>query len=522
MPTQAPLSEGMGTEAYRQYKGADTILSGLSSRPEIAYNLMPRLTDYIPHDPTPKQMLFLMLPNKEAFYGGAAGGGKSDALLMAALQYVDIPGYSAVIFRKTLTDLSLSGALIERSHEWLNDTPARWEGGQHRWRFPSGAVLQFGYLDSEMHKFRYQSAEFQYIAFDELTQHWEDDYLYLFSRLRTSRCPKHTKVLNPRCPACQEFGLKSRIPLRIRSASNPGGIGHLWVKNRFKIKLVGELYRGTDPTKPHVPAFVQDNPYLDQVQYLESLSNLDPVTREQLMRGDWGVTADGRFRKAWCRYFTMSGDYIVMLYPGENKTDNRTKSVHKNRCRVFQTIDPASSEREGPGDETRYRRAPSHTVISTWLITPDGDLLWWDCRRLRKEIPDVIKAIKVCFQEHINQRLQPEFIGIEVGSMQVGIYQTLIRDGFPMRPLSPRSGDKIVRATDACNRMEQGKIYLNQDAPWLPDCESELFTWTGHPAEPADQIDTLAYAAMIVSKEAGGNRIKSATAMPGVWGGSNR
>ena len=82
--------------------------------------LTPRLTKYIPYDPTPKQRAFLLMNDtKEILYGGAAGGGKSVAQLMAALQFVDIPGYSAIRFRKTYADLSLPGALIDISKQWL-------------------------------------------------------------------------------------------------------------------------------------------------------------------------------------------------------------------------------------------------------------------------------------------------------------------------------------------------------------------------------------------------------------------
>lgn len=216
---------------------------------------------WIPHDPTLKQAEFLLLPDREVLYGGSAGGGKSDALLMAALQYVDVPGYAALLLRRTLVDLALPGALMDRAHHWLHSTAASWSGSDKTWTFPSGATLTFGYLDGPTDKQRYQSSEFQFIGFDELTQFDEAEYTYLFSRLR------RTANLN--------------VPLRMRSASNPGGVGHDWVRRRFLLEH--------SPSRRFVRASLHDNPHLQQDEYIEALGALDPITRAQLLDGDWDV-----------------------------------------------------------------------------------------------------------------------------------------------------------------------------------------------------------------------------------------
>lgn len=223
---------------------------------------------YIPHVPTPKQHAFLWLQSREAFFGGAAGGGKSDALLMAALQYVHVPGYAAVIFRRSYTDLSLPGAIMVRAQEWLAGTDARWNDNDKEFTFPSGAKLNFSYLSKPNDKYRYQSAEFQFIGWDELTQFPEDDYTYLLSRLRRPSA-----------------GPLSQIPLRSRAAANPGGVGHVWVKKRF--------VDSHNPDRIFIPSSLDDNPHLDQAAYEQSLALLDPITHAQLRHGDWAIRPPG-------------------------------------------------------------------------------------------------------------------------------------------------------------------------------------------------------------------------------------
>jgi predicted phage terminase large subunit-like protein len=229
--------------------------------------------------PTAKQALFLTCEAREALFGGAAGGGKSSALLMAALQYVGTPNYAALLLRRRLTDLTLPGALMDRAYAWLK-SKADWREKDKSWHFPSGATLTFGYLDNDGDQFRYQSSEFQFIGFDELTQFDLTQYTYLFSRLRKLK--------------------DSPVPLRMRAASNPGDKGHAWVKERFGIaERIDQPIWQPESDRLFIPSRLDDNEHIDRDEYRESLSRLDPFTRAQLQAGDWSEYSGGFFRREW-------------------------------------------------------------------------------------------------------------------------------------------------------------------------------------------------------------------------------
>jgi hypothetical protein len=231
----------------------------------ICDKIIAKKRGYCPHKPHKKQAEFLALNDLEAMYGGAAGGGKSDALLMGALEHVDQPEYSALILRRTFRDLNQPKAIMFRCHQWLRNTDAKWNAQAKRYTFPSGATLTFGYLDSEGDKDQYASAEFHYIGFDELTQFPEAWYRFMFSRLRRLK--------------------NSKIPMKMRSATNPGNIGHAWVKRRFVDKETAE--------GAFVPALLDDNPHVDVEDYKQNLSKLDKISRDQLEKGIWRNDASG-------------------------------------------------------------------------------------------------------------------------------------------------------------------------------------------------------------------------------------
>jgi predicted phage terminase large subunit-like protein len=263
---------------------------------ESAYRLLgpPRIRN-CPLRPSPRQEAFLLLDASELFFGGAAGGGKSLALLMAALQFSDVPGFAALLLRPTLAELQLAGGLIESSHEWLAGSTASWSAETRSWRFPGpgrkagagGASLSFGYLAGGEDLGRYAGTSYSYLGFDELTRFEEAHYRRMF---RVLRQPSETSA----GAAAPDGTRLCDVPVRLRAASNPGGPGHAWVKARF-----------VDPETRHpgaifLPSRLADNPYLDRAEYESRLSELPLAERERLLHGDWEIPDDGElFQRGW-------------------------------------------------------------------------------------------------------------------------------------------------------------------------------------------------------------------------------
>lgn len=405
---------------------------------------------YIPHMPTERQLAFLELECLDALYGGSAGGGKSDGLLMAALQFAEVPGYAALLLRRTFADLKLPGALIDRSFSWLKDK-AHWNAQEHRWRFKNGATLQFGFADKEGDEERYRSSEFQFIGFDEGTQFSERQIRFLFSRLRRLA--------------------EINVPLRFRLASNPGGISHEFIKKRY-------IKPGT-PGKAFIPASLKDNPYLDRQQYVESLMEVDPLTRKQLLEGDWDAVEGGRFKAEWLqKTFTFDPYWKEFCILSDGERFNWMQAA------TFQTCDPAAST----------SKAADYFVLSTWKITPKANVLWWACQRHKLELPEQIQLCQSSYR-----RYKPQFVAVEEVMNQRGLAQMLRRSTNPVmivRGVNPKSRDKLDRAVGAINLAASGRLYFPESDAVFPldDVRGELTRFTGTQDDAHDDcVDTLSY-----------------------------
>jgi predicted phage terminase large subunit-like protein len=391
---------------------------------------------YIPHDPTSKQAEFLLNDVRESLFGGAAGGGKSDALLMAALQYVDEPNYAAILFRRTYKDLSLPGALMDRAHDWLDGTDARWKESEKTWVFPSGATVTFAYLASENDKYNYQGSEYQFVGFDELTQFEESQYRYLFSRLRRLK--------------------GSKIPIRARVASNPGGRGHEWVKQRF-------IVEGLEKGRIFVPAKLEDNPYLDTEEYEEMLKELDPVTREQLRHGDWNIRTDGKkFKREWFK--------VVEDYPSDLK--------------MVRYWDLAATEPKKDTDDPDW--------TSGCLMGEKGGQYWIiDVTRTRstpKNVETLISntALMDGREVEIHMEQEPGSSGVNT----IDHYQRNVLRGFAFYG-DRVTGKKEVRANPLSSAAEAGNVFLVRGT-YINDFLDEMlgFPYGAHD----DQVDSASGA----------------------------
>ena len=231
--------------------------------------------------PQPRQAKFMSRPEFECLYGGAAGGGKSDALLCEALRQIHVPNYKGIIFRKTNPQLT---ELVDRSYK-LYKTACR--GAVYNitnkvWKFPSGAQIYFGNMQHEKDKTNYQGKAYDFVGFDELTHFTYDEYMYLFSRCR------------PTAPGTRCY---------IRATTNPGGIGHGWVKDRFitiapaetPVPFVYEVHTPTGETikikrkRIFIPSTVFDNKELlkNDPGYLGNLAMMPEKERNALLYGDW-------------------------------------------------------------------------------------------------------------------------------------------------------------------------------------------------------------------------------------------
>lgn len=409
---------------------------------ELYEALQPKPPLYTPETPSMRQNVFLKTNALEALYGGRAGVGKSSALLMGALQYVDVPGYTALLFRRTFADLALPGALMDRFVEWIKDhDEVRWNGNTFQATFPSGARIAFGYLNNVNDYLRYKGVESQFIGMDEVTEIREKDYRYLFSRMRKP-----------------PSGPLSEVPIRMRSASNPAPN---WVRQRF-------IVEGREKGRIYVPATLADNPGVNFEEYARSLAQLDPVERARLEAGDWwAIEAGSMFKRE---------DFEIV---------EPAKLPHLTNPRLVRFWDMAGTE------ESEANPDPDWTV-GLLLLQNQGVHYVLDVRRVRLEGQDLEKYIKDTAWEDgpqvaVRMEQEPGSAGKNLGDY----YARSVLTGYDF-DYGRVTGDKETKAKPASSAVRNGNLKL-VEGPWITDFLDEVVSFPeglGHD----DQVDALAGA----------------------------
>ncbi len=254
-----------------------------------------------------QQARALRCPAQEILFGGAAGGGKSHMLRAALIAFcLAVPGLQCYLFRRTYPDLVRNhltgpGAFPEMLAPLVKSGRCQIVRGEIR--FSNGSKIHLRHLQHYQDVYSYQGAEFHVLAFDEGTHFTKEEYTYLRGRCRLGGL---------KIPA----GCAWIFP-RVLIGSNPGNIGHVWVKTGFVDPGPYKIHRAPKEEggmlRCYIPSRIQDNPTLmaNDPDYVERLEGLgDPALVRALKEGDWDVVAGAMYGDVWRR-----DDHVIDPFP---------------------------------------------------------------------------------------------------------------------------------------------------------------------------------------------------------------
>lgn len=342
---------------------------------------------------TKKQQYFIDSQAFETLFGGAAGGGKSYGQLVDGLLYaLKYPKSKQIIFRTTFADLEKS--LIRTSMNLYPLSIADYNSSKHTWKFKNGSIIDFGYIQYEKDVYQYQSAEYDVIRFDELTHFTEFMYTYMISRCRGA---------NP-YPKC------------IKSSTNPGGVGHNWVKERFidigapNVMHTCKLETGETTTRIFIPSLVQDNKFMltYDPDYITRLDALPEKERKALKYGDWDIF-DGQFFTEFKRDihviepFKIPEDwyvYFVMDYGLDKLAGYWIAVDYNNNAYIFREVYESNLLVSEARDKIK---AMTNENVYIYLAPPD---LWNRHKETGKSTADIFAEGGIELYKTNNDRIQ--------------------------------------------------------------------------------------------------------------------
>ena len=381
-------------------KGKDSAVMTDKEVDTLPPNVQEHVEDNIIFKPNDgPQTQFLAAPEREVFYGGARGGGKSYAMLIDPLRYCDKANHRALLIRRSMPELR---DMINHSQRLYGQAypGAKWREQEKEWRFPSGARIEFGYAENLTDVLRYQGQSYTWIGIDELPQYPTPEiYNFLRSSLRS---------------------VDPDIPVYMRATGNPGNVGSLWVKEMFVAPSepnkafdvhIDTMAGRKSITRRFIPAKLQDNPYLMQTDdYMIMLSSLPEVQRKQFLEGDWSAFENSAFPE-----FDMS--------------------VH-----VVQPFDI-------PSNWLRFRTCDwgySSAACVLWIAVDFDNNFWVYREHYTQRVTADIFARQVMekeYNEYVRYGILDSSTWSRRGDAGPSIAETMIREGCKWRPSdrSPRS-----------------------------------------------------------------------------------
>ena len=420
---------------------------------------------------------FLAAAEKDVLYGGAAGGGKSFAMLIDPLRHCHIKEHRALILRRSMPELR---ELIDKSRELY---PKAFKGAKFReveklWSFPSGAKIEFGFLEKDADVYRYQGQAYSWIGFDEITHlPTEFGWNYLASRLRTT---------NP------------NLETYLRCTANPGGVGAQWVKKRYvEASEPNTTFKGKDGlTRKFIPALLQDNPYLaEDGEYERMLQSLPAVQRRQLLEGNWDVAEGAAFAEFatdvhvippfelpswWERVKGIDYGYAAesCCLWGAVDPDDKTIIIYRELYRKGLTGE-ALADTITQMEENEIKSIPGVLDTAAWARTgytgpTIGETLVNRGHKLRRADKNRI-AGKTQIHEHLRQREGAGRPRLQIFSNCVNLIKEL--QGIPLSKTNPEDVDTKAadHAYDALRYMIMSRPKLDHPYDRMLRIKSDIY-----------------------------------------------
>ena len=447
--------------------------------PELAAETPPA-AGVVPQDGP--QAAFLSCAADIAIYGGAAGGGKSWALLAEPLRHIGNPDFGGVIFRRTTVQVRNEGGLWDESMRLYPELGGKPKSHGLEWTFPGGASISFAHLEHDKSVLGYQGAQIAYLGFDELTHFSERQFWYMLSRNRS------TSGVRPYVRATTNPDADSWVARLIAWWIDPAtglAIAERAGVLRWFIRVAGKLVWADSPealiaghpaARPRsltfIPAKLADNRILEGADpdYRANLEALPPVERGRLLDGNWKVRAAARalFRREWFA--------VVDAVPAGG--------------RVVRAYDLAATEAKALGDDpdwtasVRVRRVPdaADARAGVFYVERAGRL-----RGTPAAVEHLILTTASQDGTGVAIRL-PQDPG-QAGKAQAATYVRKLA-GYDVKA-APVTGDKVSRAGPASAQAEAGNIRLLR-GDWNDDFLDELEAFPA--GRHDDWVDALADA----------------------------